>query len=80
MATAAAESISTHPIAKAVSDSFRFDASKVTHGEEIAASGVRVTYDLHTVLVGSKRLMAKENIINLFGILTSQENAIYTQL
>ncbi len=59
---AAAESISTHPIAKAVADNFYFDVSKITAGEEIAASGVKVTYDSHIVLVGSKRLMSKENV------------------
>ena len=73
---AAAESISTHPIAKAVSDSFRFDVSKVTHGEEIAASGVKVTYDSHAVLVGSKRLMAKENI----NFIPNDKNGIYVAI
>ncbi len=73
---AAAESISTHPIAKAVSDSFRFDASKITDGEEIAASSVRVTYDSHTVLVGSKRLMAKENI----NFIPNDKNGVYVAI
>ncbi len=73
---AAAESISTHPIAKAVSKNFSFDASKITSGEEIAASGVKVTYDLHTVLVGSKRLMAKEDI----KFLPNDKNGVYVAI
>lgn len=59
---AAAESGSTHPIAKSVSESAEFDNEKLGKITEIAASGVKAVYKGKNVLVGSKRLLENGGI------------------
>ena len=59
---AAAESGSSHPIAKSISQSADFEKEKLGDITEIAANGVMAVYKGKTVLVGSKRLLENKGI------------------
>ena len=62
--TAAIESQSTHPIAKAVTEyaGDKIKDVKVENVEEVSGHGLKGTVDGKTVLVGNVKLMAKYNI------------------
>lgn len=59
---AAAESGSTHPIAKSISSFAEFDKSALESVSEISARGVVAKYKGKTVLVGNERLLTGEKI------------------
>ncbi len=73
---AAAESGSTHPIAKSVSESAEFDNEKLGKITEIAASGVKAVYKGKNVLVGSKRLLENGGI----EFEASEKNCVYVAI
>ncbi len=60
--TAAAESFSTHPIARAIVDRAGDRETGDARVEELAGRGVRAVVDGHTVLAGNRRLMAENGI------------------
>lgn len=62
--TAYAESVSSHPVARAVRDAFgeKIDMNKITSAEEIAGFGVKAVVDGKIVLAGNSKLMESENI------------------
>ena len=60
--TAAAESFSTHPIARAIVERAGDRETGDAQVEELAGRGVRASVDGHTVLAGNRRLMAENGI------------------
>ncbi|MBR5234194.1 MAG: cadmium-translocating P-type ATPase [Clostridia bacterium] len=62
--TAYSESVSSHPVARAVRDAYGkdIDMNKITSAEEIAGFGVKAVVDGKIVLAGNSKLMESENI------------------
>ena len=68
--SAAAESLSNHPIAlsvvkaaeKNLQGGFSFDHSKMTEHEEISGFGIKAVYDGKNIVIGNLKLMTRENI------------------
>jgi len=68
--SAAAESLSNHPIAlsivraaeKNLRGGFSFDHSKMTEHEEISGFGIKAVYSGKNITVGNLKLMTRENI------------------
>ncbi len=60
--TAAAESFSTHPIARAIVERAGDRETGDVKVEELAGRGVRASVDGYTVLAGNRRLMAENGI------------------
>ena len=60
--TAAAESFSTHPIARAIVERAGDRETGDAQVEELAGRGVRASVDGYTVLAGNRRLMAENGI------------------
>lgn len=73
---AAAESGSTHPIAKSVISCAEFEKTALKSVEEISANGVVAEYKGKTVLVGNRRLLSGRNI----AFEKSDENCVYVAI
>lgn len=74
--SAAAESGSTHPIAKSISANFDFDKSELKSVTEISANGVIANYKGKTVLVGNERLLENNGI----EFKRNDKNCVYTAI
>lgn len=59
-----AEANSNHPIAKSILSYYdeKIDLDKIASYEEIAAYGIKISYNNEHILAGSEKLMKKENI------------------
>ena len=59
-----AEANSNHPIAKSIIKYYdqKIDLDKIDSYEEIAAYGIKISYNGENILVGNEKLMRKENI------------------
>lgn len=67
---ALAESLSNHPIAKSITGacSEPIDTSLVSNYEEIAGHGIKAVVEGRSVLLGSRRLLEEQKVLNMAGI------------
>lgn len=59
-----AEANSNHPIAKSITSYYdkEIDSNKIESYEEVAAYGIKISYNGENILAGNEKLMRKENI------------------